>query len=268
MCESTLYSAATLNLHGLPYDFGSLQPLDPPFCCPTCNAAMTDPLHPKPLHTRQFTWQSHLGRCGGDGRCLQAHEILKLSLKRMTLLANVGPGGVAIASNQLLIEPGHLRSDDSRPGDLYGVVGGLHADDADMDLMVTSSLSKSTLLHTSKSFDCALRLTENKKFTTSDLHPYRYLPHKVYPSCTKPVRQTRPTLRGHAPRICLPPHQALLMLQPPPRAIRGSSDGGTSKGPFLLGFKTNVDYCCSKRFGCPSKSSEELKHTKQPDPFY
>jgi hypothetical protein len=33
-----------------------------------------------------------------------------------------------------------------------------------MDLMVASSLSKSTLLHTSKSFDYALRLAENKKF--------------------------------------------------------------------------------------------------------
>ena len=28
--ESTLYSAASLNLHGLPYDFASLQTLDPP----------------------------------------------------------------------------------------------------------------------------------------------------------------------------------------------------------------------------------------------
>jgi len=37
-----------------------------------------------------------------------------------------------------------------------------------MDLVVTSSLSKSTLLHTSKSFNCALRLAENKEFT-SDL---------------------------------------------------------------------------------------------------
>jgi hypothetical protein len=48
------------------------------------------------------------------------------------------------------------------------VTGGLHAKDAAMDLMVTSSLSKSTLLHTSKSFDYALKLVENKKFT-SDL---------------------------------------------------------------------------------------------------
>ncbi len=33
-----------------------------------------------------------------------------------------------------------------------------------MDLMITSSLSKSTLLHTSKSSDYALKLAENKKF--------------------------------------------------------------------------------------------------------
>jgi hypothetical protein len=38
--ESTLYSASTLNLHGLPYDFASLQSLVPPSCCPTNRLAM------------------------------------------------------------------------------------------------------------------------------------------------------------------------------------------------------------------------------------
>ena len=98
MCESTLYSAATLNLRGLTYDFGSLGPLNPPFCCPACNAAMTDRLHPESLHTRLFTWQSDLGRLGGDGMCLQAHEIFKLSLKRLAF-SNADPGGAAIPSN-------------------------------------------------------------------------------------------------------------------------------------------------------------------------
>ncbi len=42
--ESTLYSASTVNLHGLPYGFASLQSLVPPSCCPTCNAVLTDPL--------------------------------------------------------------------------------------------------------------------------------------------------------------------------------------------------------------------------------
>jgi hypothetical protein len=47
-----------------------------------------------------------------------------------------------------------------------------------MDLMVTSSLSISTLLHTSKSFDYALRLVENKKFN-KDLRNPEHLQHSA-----------------------------------------------------------------------------------------
>jgi len=155
--ESTLYSASTLNLYGLPYDFASLQSLVPPSRCLICYAVLTGSMQPEPLHMRLFTSQSHLGRCRGDGRCFQAHEIVKLSLKRLAL-SNADPGGVAIPSGQLLIEQRHMRSDDSRPGYLYALAGGLHAKDAAMDLMVSSSLNISTVLHTSKSSDYALRL--------------------------------------------------------------------------------------------------------------
>ena len=163
LSESTFYSASVLNLQGLHYDFDALRSVVPPFSCPTCNAMLSDPLHPEPLHVQLFIWQSHLGRCGGDGRCLQAHEIVNLSLKRLAL-SNLDPGGTAIFSNQLLIEPRHLRSDDSRPGDLYAVARGLHAKNSAMDLVIASSLSKSTLSHTSKSSDFALRLAENTNF--------------------------------------------------------------------------------------------------------
>ena len=64
-----------------------------------------------------------------------------------------------------------MRSDDSRPGDVYEVAGRLHAKDAAMDLMVTSSIFISTLLHTCKSFDYALRLAENKKFNKDLRNP-------------------------------------------------------------------------------------------------
>jgi hypothetical protein len=53
---------------------------------------------------------------------MQAHEICKLSLKRLAL-SNADPRGVAISYSQLLIERRHQRSDDSRPGDLYVVTG-------------------------------------------------------------------------------------------------------------------------------------------------
>ena len=193
--EFTLYSAAILNLYGLPNDFASLQSLVLPSCCPICNAVLTDPSQPELLHMRLFTWQSHLGRCGGDGRCLQAHEIVKLSLERLAL-SNADPGGVAIPSGLLLIEPRYLRSDDSRPGDMYAVAGGLHAKDAAMDLMVTSSLNISNLLHTSKSSDYALRLARTRSSTRiyATQRPLTFCYSEVYPSSTKPVRQTRPEL--------------------------------------------------------------------------
>ena len=134
------------------------------------NATLTDPLRPEPKHVRMFTWQFHLGRCGGDGRCLQAHEIAKLSLKR-PVLSNLDPGGIAIPSSLILIEPRHVRSDDSRPGDIYVMAGGRHAKGDAMDLMVTSSITSSTLLDSSKSSDFVLRQAENIKFTKDLRNP-------------------------------------------------------------------------------------------------
>ncbi len=83
-----------------------------------------------------------MGRCGGDGRRTQVHEVVKLAVKRLAL-CNPDPGGTAIPSNQLIIEARHLRSDASRPGDLYSLAGGLHAKDAAMDVVLCSTLSKS-----------------------------------------------------------------------------------------------------------------------------
>jgi hypothetical protein len=115
------------------------------------------------MHARIFTRKSHLGRCGDDGRCLQAHEVVKLLLKRLAL-SNPDPEGVAIPSSLLLVESRQMRSDDSRHGDLYVMTGGSHAKDAALDLIVSSSLSQSTLLHSSKSADYVLRKEENVKF--------------------------------------------------------------------------------------------------------
>jgi hypothetical protein len=40
--ESILYSAATLQRHGLLYDYDSSASLDPPTICPVCNATLCD----------------------------------------------------------------------------------------------------------------------------------------------------------------------------------------------------------------------------------
>ncbi len=90
LCEGSLYNASSVPqpscLHGLPYDYASFDTEDLPTYCPTCNAALTDPLRPEPMHMRMFTWLSHLGRCRGDERCLQAREIAKLFLRGLPSL--------------------------------------------------------------------------------------------------------------------------------------------------------------------------------------
>jgi hypothetical protein len=94
---------------------------------------------------------------------LQDHELVELAVQRLAL-CNPDLGGGVLPSNLLLIKPRHLRSDDSRPSDMYAIAGGHRAEDAAMDLMITSSFSKPTLLNSNKSFDYALRLVENTKF--------------------------------------------------------------------------------------------------------
>ena len=79
-------------------------------------------------------------------------------------MCNPDPGGTTIPPNQLILEARHLRSDSSRPGDLYAMAGGLHAKDATMDVVLVSILSKSCLLKSSSSSDYALRQAENNKF--------------------------------------------------------------------------------------------------------
>ncbi len=53
--EAFLYNAATLNLHGLPYDHSSLRSSDRPLRFPTCNAALTDLLQQELIHVRMLT---------------------------------------------------------------------------------------------------------------------------------------------------------------------------------------------------------------------
>ena len=161
--EAMLYSAATLHLQGLPFDYDALRSVRPPDECPECSAPLTDPLRMVSLHERLFSWQTHMARCGGDGRRTQAHEVVKMAVKRLAL-CNPDPGGTAIPPNQLILEARHLRSDKSRPGDLYALAGGSHAKDVAMDIVLVSTLSKSCLLKSSSSSDYAIRQAENNKF--------------------------------------------------------------------------------------------------------
>ena len=104
-----------------------------------------------------------MGRCGGDGRINKIHEVVKLAVKRLAL-CNPGPGDMAIPPSQLILEAKHLRFDSSRPGDVYAIVGGLHAKDATMYVVLCSMLSKPCLLQSSTSSDFALRQAKRNKF--------------------------------------------------------------------------------------------------------
>jgi hypothetical protein len=47
--------ASTLHIHGLPFDYASLQLVDPPYACPICCAPLTDPLWRDPLHKQLYS---------------------------------------------------------------------------------------------------------------------------------------------------------------------------------------------------------------------
>jgi len=74
------------------------------------------------------------------------------------------PGGVAIPPNQLILEAKQLRSDSSRPEDMYAIAGYIHAKDAAMNVVLCSTLSVSCLLKSSTSSDFALSQAESNKF--------------------------------------------------------------------------------------------------------
>ena len=110
-----------------------------------------------------FAWQCHLGRCVGDGRRLQAHEVVKRALKDL-VLSNPSHGGAAFPASSALIEPLHLRKDRSRPGDILALDRDVHRLDTAMDLVIASALQKSCSSSTHKSSDIVLKAAEKSKF--------------------------------------------------------------------------------------------------------
>jgi hypothetical protein len=99
-----------------------------------------------------FAWQCHLGRCGGYGKRLQAHEVVKRALKDLSL-SNSNPGGSAFPASRVLIEAPHLRRDKSRPGDILALGRDVHMLDTAMDLVIASGLPKSCFSSSCKSYD-------------------------------------------------------------------------------------------------------------------
>ena len=85
LSESAMYTASTLHLHWMLFDYASFESMDPSNTCPLCKAAFSDPLCPEPLNKHLFTWHAQMGGCEGHDKCLQAHEIAKLGIKRLAV---------------------------------------------------------------------------------------------------------------------------------------------------------------------------------------
>jgi hypothetical protein len=110
-----------------------------------------------------FAWQCHLGRCGGDGRRLHAHEVVKRALRDL-VLSNPNQGGAAFLASNILVEPPHLRRDKSRHGDIMAMGRDVHRLDTSMDLVIASGLTKSCLSSSYNSSDFVLKAAEKAKF--------------------------------------------------------------------------------------------------------
>jgi hypothetical protein len=141
--EAAQLCAATLHRFGMSVDYARLKTETLPESCACCNAPLWDPAIPGTRMDKLFAWQCHLGRCGGDGRRLQAHEVVKRALKDL-VLSNSNPGGAAFPASSVLIEPPHLRRDKSRPGDIMALGRDVRRLDTAMDLVIAYGLTKST----------------------------------------------------------------------------------------------------------------------------
>jgi len=135
MSEGVLYTSSMLHRFGLPYDYAKLDDFVLPESCPCCSAPLRDPSQHPSRPDRIFTWQCHAGRCGGDGRRLQAHEVFKMAVKRMVLTSS-SPGGCVFLAVSVFIEPRHLRQDGSRPGDVYAIGNRMLGKDLVMNIII------------------------------------------------------------------------------------------------------------------------------------
>jgi len=67
-------------------------------------------------------------------------------------------------ASSVLIEPPHLRADNSRPGDVLALGMDVHMLDIAMDIAIASGLTKSCLSSSCKSSDYVLKAAERAKF--------------------------------------------------------------------------------------------------------
>ena len=131
--------------------------------CACCKTPLRDPAIPGSIMDKIFAWQFHLGRCGGDGRRLQADDLVKRALKEM-ILSIPNSGGAAFPASKILIESPHLRGDEPRLGDFMALGKDVQMLDTTMDIVIASGLTKSCVSSSCKSSDFVLKAAEKAKF--------------------------------------------------------------------------------------------------------
>jgi hypothetical protein len=165
LSESAMYTASTLHLHWMLFDYASFESMDPSNTCPLCKAAFSDPLCPEPLNKHLFTWHAQMGGCEGHDKCLQAHEIAKLGIKRLAVCKPDLGGGynffnpsldraTASATERRFQTRGFILCDGGR-SQCEGSYNGLHD--------IFKFLSISNLLHSSTSSYYTLRQVSGKR---------------------------------------------------------------------------------------------------------
>ncbi len=112
---------------------------------------------------RIFVWQCHMGRCGGDGRRMHVHEAMKLTVKRF-VLSCPDPVGCGFPSASVLIEPRHLRQDNSRPWDIFFMGNRMHIKDSVMGVVVALAMQKSCLTQSITSSDYVIKKQRTRSF--------------------------------------------------------------------------------------------------------
>ena len=89
--EAAIFCAVTLHRYGLPVEYARMKSETLRETCACCKAPLWDPAILGTRMEKLVAWQSHLGRCGWDGRRLQAQEVVKRALGDL-VLSNPNPG--------------------------------------------------------------------------------------------------------------------------------------------------------------------------------
>ena len=184
-------------------------------------------------------------RCGGDGRRTQAHEVVKLAIKRLAL-CNHDPGGIAIPPNQLILEARHLRNYASRPTPGRPLCNRMRFPCERCSNGCCNLLVYFKILLIKLFLKLGFCSTDHQKQEVLERpaepgNPTTLCYATLHSISLKSMRAPRSSLRGHPPGTRLLDDQASIRLPPAPRSFCSTSYGGSGKGPLRLRGTIDLD---------------------------